>query len=135
MVENSLNHHAKVCTSFPSLIMHAHKTPAKLPHGLIPPAFNTYTHKFRCLDQFHSKDKDIEKYIYLSHLKDDDPHMFYLLVLEHMSVRSGVIITCIQARSASVGNHTPYLHSHRWRCVFTVFAYIQKAGNFGKSHK
>lgn len=46
-------------------------------------------HKLRCLNQLRSKDKNIEKYIYLSQLKDADTNMFYNLCLEHMSVSAG----------------------------------------------
>jgi hypothetical protein len=38
------------------------------------------------MEQLRSKDKDIEKYIYLSGLKDADPNMFYELCLNHMPV-------------------------------------------------
>jgi hypothetical protein len=65
-----------------------HTTAAEDSHGLVPPAFDPSVHKLRCFAQLHSKDKDIEKYIYLSHLKDSDPSMFYTLILEHMSVRT-----------------------------------------------
>ena len=37
--------------------------------------------------QLRSKDKPIEKYIYLSQLKGTDEHMFYHLCLGNMSVR------------------------------------------------
>lgn len=45
-------------------------------------------HRIRCLNQLRSKDKNIEKYIYLSQLKDADPNMFYKLCIENMSVGS-----------------------------------------------
>lgn len=40
----------------------------------------------RCMAQLRSKDKDIEKYIYLSQLKHTDESMFYRLCLNNMSV-------------------------------------------------
>ena len=43
-------------------------------------------HAQRCLAQLRSKDKGIEKYIYLSQLKDADPNMFYRLCLANMAV-------------------------------------------------
>lgn len=46
----------------------------------------------RCLNQLRSKDKGIEKYIYLSQLKDADHNMFYKLCLDHMSVSSTRIL-------------------------------------------
>ena len=44
-------------------------------------------HAIRCLAQLRSKDKNIEKYIYLSQLKNNDEDMFYGLCLANMSVR------------------------------------------------
>ena len=44
-------------------------------------------HYQRCLAQLRSKDKNIEKYIYLSQLKDADPSMFYRICLANMAVR------------------------------------------------
>lgn len=38
--------------------------------------------------QLRSKDKDIEKYIYLSQLKHADENMFYRLCMANLSVRS-----------------------------------------------
>jgi malate dehydrogenase (oxaloacetate-decarboxylating)(NADP+) len=70
-----------------------HTTAAKDSHGLVPPAFDPSVHKLRCFAQLNSKDKDIEKYIYLSHLKDSDPAMFYTLILEHMSEITPLIYT------------------------------------------
>ena len=43
-------------------------------------------HYQRCLAQLRSKDKNIEKYIYLSQLKDADPSMFYRMCLANMAV-------------------------------------------------
>ena len=43
-------------------------------------------HAQRCLAQLRSKDKCIEKYIYLRQLKDADPNMFYRLCLANMAV-------------------------------------------------
>ena len=45
-------------------------------------------HAARCLAQLRSKDKPLEKYIYLAQLKDADPHMFYRLCMANMAVRS-----------------------------------------------
>jgi malate dehydrogenase (oxaloacetate-decarboxylating)(NADP+) len=63
--------------------------PAKPAHGLTPPTLDDSVHGIRCLAQLRSKDKDIEKYIYLSQLKDADPNMFYRLCLQYMPVRNG----------------------------------------------
>ena len=43
-------------------------------------------HLTRCLQQLRSKDKNIEKYIYLAQLKDADPNMFYRVCVGNMAV-------------------------------------------------
>ena len=60
--------------------------PAGPPQGYYPAAFDDAVHALRCLAQLRSKDKGIEKYIYLSQLKHADERMFYRLVLENMGV-------------------------------------------------
>ena len=60
--------------------------PPKPPRGLTPPVHDQNVHRMRCLAQLRSKDKNIEKYIYLSQLKHADERMFYRLVLENMGV-------------------------------------------------
>ena len=62
-------------------------------HGLTPPALDGQVHATRCLAQLRSKDKSIEKYIYLSQLKQSDEHMFYHLCLGNMSVRLATFIS------------------------------------------
>lgn len=70
--------------------------------GLLPPAYDGSIHYQRALAQFRSKDKPIEKYIYLSGLKHDDPALFYKLCLENMPEVTPIIYTptvgdaCIQ---------------------------------------
>ncbi|KAF9467963.1 hypothetical protein BDZ94DRAFT_920322 [Collybia nuda] len=71
----------------------APQAPAKPKHGLTPPVLEDSIHAQRCLAQLRSKDKSIEKYIYLSALKDQDPEMFYRLCLEHMSEFTPIIYT------------------------------------------
>jgi malate dehydrogenase (oxaloacetate-decarboxylating)(NADP+) len=65
----------------------------KLARGLTPPALDKNVHFVRCLAQLRSKDKDIEKNIYLSQLKDADLNMFYKLCLTHMSEVTPLIYT------------------------------------------
>lgn len=67
--------------------------PATPKRGLIPPQLENEIHVARCLEQLRSKDKNLEKYIYLSHLKTDDPAIFYRLCLEHMSEITPIIYT------------------------------------------
>jgi malate dehydrogenase (oxaloacetate-decarboxylating)(NADP+) len=65
----------------------------KLAPGLTPPALDENIHFIRCLAQLRSKDKDIEKNIYLGQLKDADLNMFYKLCLTHMSEITPLIYT------------------------------------------
>lgn len=60
--------------------------PARLAHGLTPPALDDSVHSVRCLAQLRSKDRNIEKYIYLTQLKDAEPNMFYKLCVDNMAV-------------------------------------------------
>ncbi|EDR08151.1 uncharacterized protein LACBIDRAFT_297458 [Laccaria bicolor S238N-H82] len=71
----------------------ASQSPATPKPGLTPPALNASIHAQRCLAQLRSKDKSIEKYIYLSHLKNEDPSIFYKLCLENMVEITPIIYT------------------------------------------
>ncbi|RXW18903.1 hypothetical protein EST38_g6950 [Candolleomyces aberdarensis] len=76
--------------------------PEKQRHGLVPANFADDIHMQRTLAQLRSKDKPLEKYIFLSRLKNDDPDLFYKLCLENMSEITPIIYTptvgdaCIQ---------------------------------------
>jgi hypothetical protein len=54
--------------------------------GLLPAAYDNALHAARCLEQLRSKDKPIEKYIYLAQLKHTNEDLFYRLCLVHMPV-------------------------------------------------
>lgn len=69
------------------------QTPPKPLPGLLPPSMEPSVHKLRCLNQLRSKDKNIEKYIYLQQLKDADTNMFYKLCLDHMPELTPLIYT------------------------------------------
>ncbi|KAJ7240589.1 hypothetical protein C8J57DRAFT_1562707 [Mycena rebaudengoi] len=73
----------------------APQAPPQPAHGLTPPTLyaSAEIQAMRCMKQFMSKDTNIEKYIYLSALKEQDPHMFYRLCLEHMSLFTPIIYT------------------------------------------
>lgn len=63
-------------------------------HGLTPP--NVETHQLqaqRCLKQLASKTTPIEKYIYLSNLRNTNTHLFYRLVLENFTTLAPLIYT------------------------------------------
>jgi malate dehydrogenase (oxaloacetate-decarboxylating)(NADP+) len=63
--------------------------PQPPPRGRFPAAYDDALHAARCLAQLRSKDKPIEKYIYLSQLKHANEDLFYRLCLVHMSVCNG----------------------------------------------
>ncbi|KAF5378751.1 hypothetical protein D9615_006974 [Tricholomella constricta] len=71
----------------------APQPPPKPKHGLTPPVLDDKIHAMRCLNQLRSKDKNIEKYIYLSMLKEQDPSMFYKLCLQYMPEFTPIIYT------------------------------------------
>jgi malate dehydrogenase (oxaloacetate-decarboxylating)(NADP+) len=59
----------------------------------MPPVFDDSLHERRCLEQLRSKEKDLEKYIFLSGLKQQDPTMFYRLCVKHMAEITPLIYT------------------------------------------
>ncbi|KAI0754223.1 malic enzyme [Daedaleopsis nitida] len=99
--------------------------PNKPAHGYLPPAFDENIHAQRCLAQLRSKDKDIEKYIYLSQLKDADQSMFYRLCLANMSEFTPLIYT------PTVGDACLQF-SHIFRRPEGLFISIKDKGNIGK---
>jgi malate dehydrogenase (oxaloacetate-decarboxylating)(NADP+) len=54
--------------------------------ALLPPHFSDTDHRQRCLKQMRDKDSQLEKYIYLSALKDRDALLFYEMLSENMMV-------------------------------------------------
>ncbi|KAK7685594.1 hypothetical protein QCA50_011461 [Cerrena zonata] len=99
--------------------------PPKPAHGLTPPALDDDIHKLRCIAQLRSKDKAIEKYIYLTQLKDADHNMFYKLCLENMAEITPLIYTptvgdaCIQ-------------FSHNYRRPEGLFISLKDKGRIGQ---
>ncbi|KAI0806227.1 malic enzyme [Irpex lacteus] len=102
----------------------APQPPAPIPRGLAPPVLDTAVHKTRCLAQLRSKDKSIEKYIYLSQLKDADHSMFYRLCLEHMAEITPLIYT------PTVGDAC-LQYSHIYRRPEGLFISIHDRGKIG----
>ena len=63
-------------------------------YGLTPPAVETYeTQAIRCMRQLESKEKPIEKYIFLSNLKKTSVHLFYRLTVDHTKQLMPLIYT------------------------------------------
>ncbi|KAI0918429.1 hypothetical protein AcV5_002423 [Taiwanofungus camphoratus] len=103
----------------------ASQAPPKPPRGLIPPALDESVHRIRCLNQLRSKDKNIEKYIYLTQLKDAEPRMFYKLCLENMSEITPIIYT------PTVGDACLQF-SHIYRRPEGLYISIKDKGSIGK---
>ncbi|KAI0714789.1 malic enzyme [Earliella scabrosa] len=99
--------------------------PTKPPHGRLPPTFDDSIHAQRCLAQLRSKDKNIEKYIYLQQLKDADPGIFYRLCLANMAEFTPLIYT------PTVGDACLQF-SHIFRRPEGLFISIKDKGNIGK---
>ena len=63
-------------------------------YGLIPPAVeNPDVQKTRCLKQLSSKENAIDKYLYLSSLRNSNVHLFYRLVTDHIKEIAPLIYT------------------------------------------
>lgn len=88
-----------------------HAAAPKPAHGLSPPVLDDSVHFVRCLAQLRSKDKNIEKYIYLSQLKDADPNMFFKICLTHMSVRSATVYVASSVSNIVVQEITPLIYT------------------------
>ncbi|EMD35637.1 hypothetical protein CERSUDRAFT_85576 [Gelatoporia subvermispora B] len=101
------------------------QTPPAPKRGLTPLALDESVHTVRCLNQLRSKDKSIEKYIYLFQLKDADPRMFYKLCLANMSEITPLIYT------PTVGDACLQF-SHIYRRPEGLFVSLKDKGNIGK---
>ncbi|KAI9890301.1 MAG: hypothetical protein M1814_004337 [Vezdaea aestivalis] len=63
-------------------------------YGLVPPIVESFEIQAkRCLAQLHRKQTSIEKYEYLSNLRNDNVHLFYRLVMDHMKELTPLIYT------------------------------------------
>ncbi|KAL8670867.1 MAG: hypothetical protein Q9168_004614 [Polycauliona sp. 1 TL-2023] len=63
-------------------------------HGLLPPAVETQdVQLLRCLRQLSQREKSIDKYIYLSGLRNTNVHLFYRLVTKHITDIAPLIYT------------------------------------------
>ncbi|KAJ7717040.1 hypothetical protein B0H16DRAFT_1740879 [Mycena metata] len=99
----------------------APQAPPKPAHGLTPPTLEDSVHVIRCMKQFRSKTTNIEKYIYLSMLKEQDPHMFYRLCLDHMSEFTPIIYTPTVGQACQE-------YSHNYRRPEGLFVSIKDKG-------
>ena len=63
-------------------------------YGLIPPAVESLdTQAIRCLKQLERKPESIDKYLYLSGLRNSNVHLFYRLVTQHLKAIAPLIYT------------------------------------------
>ena len=63
-------------------------------YGLVPPNVESYqTQAARCLKQLALKTAPIDKYLYLSNLRNTDVHLFYRLVVDYMKELTPLIYT------------------------------------------
>ena len=63
-------------------------------HGLVPPAVESLeTQEARCLKQIARREKPIDKYLYLSGLRNTNVHLFYRLVTRHLKDMAPLIYT------------------------------------------
>ena len=63
-------------------------------YGLVPPAIETMdTQISRCLKQLGQKTENIDKYLYLSGLRNTNVHLFYRLVTQHLKAMAPLIYT------------------------------------------
>ncbi|KAN0125581.1 hypothetical protein V8E52_000788 [Russula decolorans] len=95
------------------------------PRGLFPAAYDDASHTARCLAQLRSKDKPIEKFIYLSQLKHTNEDLFYRLCLENMPEFTPIIYT------PTVGDAC-LLHSHIFRHPEGLYISIKDRGRIGE---
>jgi len=95
------------------------------PRGFTPPALDPKLHVQRCLEQLRSKDKNIEKYIFLSQLKSSDESMFYQLCLEHLQEITPIIYT------PTVGDAC-LQYSHIYRKPEGMFISVEDKGKIGQ---
>lgn len=63
-------------------------------HGLLPPSVeSTEVQTKRCLKQLAEKTKNIDKYLYLSGLRNTNVHLFYRLLVDHIKTIAPIIYT------------------------------------------
>lgn len=102
------------------------------PRGFFPAAYDDASHTARCLAQLRSKDKPIEKYIYLSQLKHTNEDLFYRLCLANMPVCDCRYtyhqVVNIKRR---IGIYAYYLHPHCRGCMLTTFSHFSSPRRLG----
>ncbi|KAF9468547.1 malate dehydrogenase [Collybia nuda] len=88
----------------------------------IPPYFLNTDHRQRCLAQLRSKSTGLEKYIYLSGLKERDPNLFYEVLLGNMLEIIPILYTPTVGDACSS-------YSHIWRRPEGLYVSIENKGH------
>ncbi|RKF59518.1 NADP-dependent malic enzyme [Erysiphe neolycopersici] len=80
--------------SYPDTSYNDHVRKRLQTYGLTPPSVESHIlQKQRCLKQLASKTSPIEKYVYLSGLKNANPNLFYRLLTDNFSLITPLIYT------------------------------------------
>ncbi|KAG8958395.1 hypothetical protein FRC03_009180 [Tulasnella sp. 419] len=95
-----------------------------LPKGRTPPRLTTKNHYERTLLQLRSKEKSLEKYIFLSQLKDADESLFYKVTMDNMMEIVPILYT------PTVGDACLNF-SHIYRRPEGLFISIEDKGRIG----
>ncbi|PPQ67551.1 hypothetical protein CVT26_006852 [Gymnopilus dilepis] len=93
----------------------------QLPAARLPPFFLNTDHRQRCLAQLRGKQNGLEKYIYLSGLKERDPNLFYEVLLGNMLEIVPILYT------PTVGDACSN-YSHIWRRPEGLYVTIEDKG-------
>jgi hypothetical protein len=102
------------------------------PRGLFPIAYDDASHTARCLAQLRSKDKPIEKYIYLSQLKHTNEVLFYRLCLANMLVcNDRYTYRRVVNIERVTGIYAYYLHPHCRGRMPTTFSHFLSPRRLG----
>ncbi|KAG6918747.1 hypothetical protein DXG01_011938 [Tephrocybe rancida] len=92
------------------------------PPRTTPPHFLNSDHRQRCLVQLRSKQNGLEKYIYLSGLKERDPNLFYEVLLGNMLEIIPILYTPTVGDACSE-------YSHIWRHPEGLYVSIENCGH------
>ncbi|KAF3940718.1 hypothetical protein ABW19_dt0203407 [Dactylella cylindrospora] len=75
-------------------------------HGLVPPAVESHDIQIkRCLKAISSKKTEIDKYIYLSHLRNSNFNLFYRLLIDNMKDITPLVYTPVVGEACENWSH------------------------------
>jgi malate dehydrogenase (oxaloacetate-decarboxylating)(NADP+) len=74
--------------------------------GLLPPHIESYElQKARCLEQINQKSNPIDKYTYLSNLRNTNTNLFYRLLMDHMKEITPLVYTPVVGEACLQWSH------------------------------